>query len=72
MAKAISPLLVIQLVWCALQEMEMMSGRIKSMRQQLHDHLVDINPDKDWSFILRQIGMFSYTGVAHQSHASCA
>lgn len=44
-------------------EMEMMSGRIKSVRQLLHDELVALNPDKDWGFVLRQIGMFSYTGM---------
>ncbi|GMH43336.1 hypothetical protein BSKO_11258 [Bryopsis sp. KO-2023] len=44
-------------------EMEMMAGRIKGVRQELHDYLVKLNPEKDWSFILRQIGMFSYTGM---------
>lgn len=46
------------------EEMEMMAGRIKGVRQELHDYLVGLNPDKDWSFILRQIGMFSYTGLS--------
>ena len=41
----------------------MMSGRIKSVRQLLHDELAKLNPDKDWSFVLQQIGMFSYTGA---------
>jgi aspartate aminotransferase, chloroplastic len=45
-------------------EMEMMSGRIKAVRQVLYDHLVRLNPDKDWSFILEQIGMFSFTGMS--------
>ena len=35
----------------------------QSVRQDLYDHLTRINPDKDWSFILRQIGMFSFTGL---------
>ncbi|KAG2245275.1 hypothetical protein Bca52824_092875 [Brassica carinata] len=35
-------------------EMEMMAGRIKTVRQKL---------GKDWSFILKQIGMFSFTGL---------
>ena len=26
------------------------------MRQELHDHLVKINPDKNWDFIINQIG----------------
>ena len=33
------------------------------MRQVLRDHLEKINPDKDWSFITSQIGMFSFTGL---------
>lgn len=43
-------------------EMELMSGRIKEVRQVLRDHLENLNPDKDWSFITSQIGMFTYTG----------
>jgi len=46
------------------QEMEMMSGRIKSVRQLLFDELTKLNPDKDWSFVLKQIGMFSFTGLS--------
>ncbi|KAL3132881.1 L-asparaginase 1 [Trebouxia sp. C0009 RCD-2024] len=45
------------------QEMEGMAGRIKTVRQVLRDHLEKINPDKDWSFITSQIGMFSFTGL---------
>eukprot|EP01024_Parvocaulis_polyphysoides_P044734 TRINITY_DN413_c0_g1_i1.p1 TRINITY_DN413_c0_g1~~TRINITY_DN413_c0_g1_i1.p1 ORF type:complete len:451 (-),score=93.71 TRINITY_DN413_c0_g1_i1:231-1526(-) len=44
-------------------EMEMMAGRIKNVRQILYDCLVKLNPDKDWSFVTSQIGMFSYTGL---------
>jgi aspartate aminotransferase len=44
-------------------EMEGMAGRIKTVRQELYDHLTRINPDKDWSFIINQIGMFSFTGL---------
>eukprot|EP00232_Nephroselmis_pyriformis_P003753 CAMPEP_0182913798 /NCGR_PEP_ID=MMETSP0034_2-20130328/38224_1 /TAXON_ID=156128 /ORGANISM="Nephroselmis pyriformis, Strain CCMP717" /LENGTH=459 /DNA_ID=CAMNT_0025050527 /DNA_START=29 /DNA_END=1408 /DNA_ORIENTATION=+ len=44
-------------------EMEMMSGRIKNVRQCLYDALVARMPEKDWSFVLKQIGMFSYTGM---------
>ena len=36
---------------------------VQSVRQKLYDELTAINPDRDWSFILRQIGMFSYTGL---------
>ncbi|KAL0687139.1 hypothetical protein Bca4012_086816 [Brassica carinata] len=45
-------------------EMEMMAGRIKTVRQQLYDSLVSKDKSgKDWSFILKQIGMFSFTGL---------
>ena len=45
-------------------EMEMMSGRIKGVRQLLHDELKTLYPEKDWGFILSQIGMFSFTGAS--------
>ncbi|GJM87139.1 hypothetical protein PR202_ga03064 [Eleusine coracana subsp. coracana] len=46
------------------QEMEEMAGRIKNVRQKLYDSLsAKDKSGKDWSFILRQIGMFSYTGL---------
>jgi len=43
-------------------EMELMSGRIKNVRKVLRENLEKRNPDKDWSFITSQIGMFTYTG----------
>lgn len=48
------------------QEMDGMAGRIKEVRHVLHDHLQRLNPDKDWSFILHQIGMFSFTGLTER------
>nr|GMD42576.1 aspartate aminotransferase, chloroplastic [Ipomoea batatas] len=46
------------------QEMEMMAGRIKSVRQKLYDSLsLKDKSGKDWTFILKQIGMFSFTGL---------
>lgn len=45
-------------------EMEMMAGRIKTVRQKLYDSISSKDKSgKDWSFILEQIGMFSYTGL---------
>eukprot|EP00892_Ulva_mutabilis_P012093 jgi/Ulvmu1/9256/UM050_0005.1 len=44
-------------------EMEMMSGRIMGVRKQLHDELSELYPERDWGFILSQIGMFSFTGM---------
>ncbi|KVH90253.1 Aminotransferase, class I/classII [Cynara cardunculus var. scolymus] len=46
------------------EEMEMMAGRIKSVRQKLYDNLCAKDKSgKDWSFVLKQIGMFSFTGL---------
>ncbi|KAJ8617516.1 hypothetical protein MRB53_013702 [Persea americana] len=46
------------------EEMELMAGRIKNVRQRLFDSLSQKDKSgKDWSFILRQIGMFSFTGL---------
>eukprot|EP00210_Caulerpa_lentillifera_P006611 g6316.t1 len=44
-------------------EMEAMAGRIKSVRKILYDHLVRLMPEKDWTFVTSQIGMFSFTGL---------
>ena len=33
------------------------------MRKDLNGHLTRINGDRDWSFILSQVGMFSFTGL---------
>lgn len=35
----------------------------QSVRKVLYDELVKLNPDKDWSFVTSQIGMFSFTGM---------
>jgi len=45
-------------------EMEMMAGRIKTVRQALYNSISSKDKSgKDWSFILKQIGMFSFTGL---------
>ena len=36
---------------------------VQAVRKVLRDHLDKLNPDKDWSFITSQIGMFSFTGL---------
>ena len=47
------------------EEMELMAGRIKNVRQKLFDSLSAKDKcGKDWSFILKQIGMFSFTGLS--------
>lgn len=53
------------------EEMGMMAGRIKGVRAELYDNLVKLNPDKDWSFVKRQIGMFSYTGLSKDQVENC-
>eukprot|EP00899_Mesostigma_viride_P011871 jgi/Mesvir1/20685/Mv14894-RA.1 len=46
------------------EEMQMMAGRILSVRHQLYDALVKKDTTgRDWSHVKRQIGMFSFTGL---------
>lgn len=44
-------------------EMKGMAGRITRVRGELEAALKARMPAKDWSFITRQIGMFSFTGM---------
>ena len=44
-------------------ELKGMADRIITMREKLHQALVDQGAPGDWSFILKQIGMFSFTGL---------
>ncbi|KAK6912536.1 Aminotransferase, class I/classII [Dillenia turbinata] len=45
-------------------EMELVAGQIKGVRQKLFNSLsAKDKSGKDWSFILKQIGMFSFTGL---------
>lgn len=41
-----------------------MSSRIRTMRQKLYDELVRLETPGDWSPIIRQSGMFGYTGIS--------
>ncbi|PNW78716.1 hypothetical protein CHLRE_09g387726v5 [Chlamydomonas reinhardtii] len=50
------------------EELAGMAHRIKAMRQALYGQLVARQLPGDWSFVLKQIGMFSYTGL---SKAQC-
>eukprot|EP00873_Tetraselmis_striata_P039256 jgi/Tetstr1/459520/TSEL_004887.t1 len=45
------------------EEMEMMAGRIDAVRKSLRAALEARMPEKDWSFVTSQIGMFSFTGL---------
>ncbi|MEW5320390.1 MAG: hypothetical protein WDW38_011465 [Sanguina aurantia] len=44
-------------------EMLGMAGRIKRVRGELQEALTHKSGDRDWGFITRQIGMFSFTGL---------
>ncbi len=48
------------------QEVGGMRERIKAMRKALVDGVQKRVPGADWSFILRQRGMFSYTGLTQE------
>ncbi len=54
--------------WRALWEKELgeMRARIKTMRQQLADGLKAAGVPRDMSFITRQTGMFSYSGLSKE------
>jgi len=45
------------------REMKMMSGRIGEMRTKLVEALKKAGSTRDWEFIKKQIGMFSFTGL---------
>lgn len=44
-------------------ELKMMADRILSMRSKLHVELTRLGTPGDWTHILNQIGMFTYTGL---------
>jgi len=44
-------------------ELKIMSGRIKRMREELYNALLERKTPGDWKHITTQIGMFSYTGL---------
>lgn len=45
-------------------ELKIMSGRIMDMRVQLVRALREVEAPGKWDFIVKQIGMFSYTGLS--------
>ena len=36
---------------------------LQQVRKDLNGHLTKLNGDRDWSFVLNQVGMFSFTGL---------
>jgi aromatic-amino-acid transaminase len=51
----------LQIIWIA--ELQQMRTRIQLMRKQLHEVLTQYRPNHDFSYILKQKGMFSFTGL---------
>jgi len=47
-----------------LQEVKMMSSRIIEMRQDLYNALLKNGCSGNWEHIIKQIGMFTYTGLS--------
>eukprot|EP00775_Hariotina_reticulata_P011576 gene11576-11720_t len=45
------------------QELAGMSARIQQMRQALYEALLEVGAPGNWQHIIKQIGMFSYTGL---------
>lgn len=41
-----------------------MSGRIRSMRQALYDELTRLKTPGNWTHLIKQSGMFGYTGIS--------
>lgn len=48
------------------KDLEVMSSRIKAMRQALYDELVRLQTPGSWKHIVEQNGMFSYTGLTRR------
>ena len=46
-----------------------MSGRIKSMRYKLFEELKKLQTPGDWSHLIKQTGMFGYTGLSRSQVA---
>lgn len=47
-------------------DLQTMSGRIRDMRHALYDELCRLRTPGKWDHIVKQIGMFSYTGLNAQ------
>lgn len=47
-------------------EMKNVANRITDMRKALYDELVVLKVPGNWTHIINQIGMFSYTGLTPQ------
>jgi len=45
-----------------LRELDSCAQRVKEMRTALYSELKTLQTPGDWTFLLKQVGMFSYTG----------
>eukprot|EP01022_Parablepharisma_sp_SALTPOND_P028586 TRINITY_DN7119_c0_g2_i1.p3 TRINITY_DN7119_c0_g2~~TRINITY_DN7119_c0_g2_i1.p3 ORF type:complete len:213 (+),score=11.99 TRINITY_DN7119_c0_g2_i1:757-1395(+) len=46
-----------------MQDLTEVSGRIKQVRKMLRDKLVEMGTKGNWDHIVKQVGMFSYSGL---------
>jgi len=51
-------------IWA--EELKCASHRLNRMREGLTNELKKLNPQREWEFIMRQRGMFSYTGLTEK------
>lgn len=51
-----------------LSEMKAVSNRITDMRSALYNELLRLKVPGDWTHVINQIGMFSYTGLTRNPH----
>lgn len=49
-----------------IEELKIMANRLKSARKQLLQKLKETGSSRNWDFITKQIGMFSYTGLTKE------
>jgi aspartate aminotransferase len=49
-----------------ISQCEAMASRIGTMRQQLRSNLEQVAPQRSWSHITQQIGMFAYSGLSKE------
>merc|ERR1712025_1101963 len=52
------------------EQLQAMADRISKMRKVLHDKLVSLETPGDWSHIVKQNGMFTFTGLNPKQVAS--
>ncbi|KAA0050410.1 aspartate aminotransferase [Cucumis melo var. makuwa] len=49
-----------------IEELKVMADRIRSMRASLFDHLEKLNSPHNWDHIVKQVGMFCYSGLNYE------